>query len=318
MFSVSQRIKSVKQPRGGYINPKTMIQENLVGGIDQLNPEENVHASLIGMTVDYMTRFMSGSPVEIAFQISMMGATIIGEQRKAQKLLSHVQGLDDRSIISAIKLTGFDVCLRAGVGYRPVETIEPNMETINNVRIMVNRSLIFFKKYGPIILDGFTMEGGYTDIVSSGDGDFVTKNGLWEFKVSKSQPQKEHTLQLLMYWRMGLRSVHHEFANVEFLGIYNPRLNSVFSICVNDIPFEIISEVEKDVIGYKDFVIPKDEYLNKSCVPQRPCTHCGEKIDASWEFCPMCGSYNKPLFCECGFRLIPDGNYCMQCGKKVN
>ena len=117
---------------------------------------------------------------------------------------------------------------------------------------MVERSLKFFEQYGPKVLDGFTFEGGYTDMVRSGDGDFTTKDTLWDFKVSKTKPKKEHTLQLLMYWRMGLHSVHSEFKSVKYLGIYNPRLNVVYQLDVNDISDELISEIEKEVIGYKD------------------------------------------------------------------
>lgn len=82
-FSVTQRIKQVKQPRGGYINPRTMNVVELGGGIDELNPEENVHASLVGLAVDYLTRFMSGSSVEESFKISMMGAEVIKEEKTA-------------------------------------------------------------------------------------------------------------------------------------------------------------------------------------------------------------------------------------------
>jgi hypothetical protein len=55
-----------------------------------------------------------------------------------------------------------------------------------------------------------------------------------------------------MYWRMGLHSIHPEFKDIKYLGIYNPRLNTVSRIAVADIPKEVISEVEKEVIGYKD------------------------------------------------------------------
>lgn len=99
------------------------------------------------------------------------------------------------------------------------------------------------------MLDGFTFEGGYTDVVSSGDGDFTTSDTLWDFKVSKAKPKKEHTLQLLMYWRMGLHSIHSEFKDIQYLGIYNPQLNVVYRISVNKIPVNVIEEVEHDVIG---------------------------------------------------------------------
>lgn len=102
-FSVTQRIKQVKQPRGGYINPRTMNVVELGGGIDELNPEENVHASLVGLAVDYLTRFMSGSSVEESFKISMMGAEVIKEEKTARKLMTGIKGLDEKSIINAIK-----------------------------------------------------------------------------------------------------------------------------------------------------------------------------------------------------------------------
>lgn len=55
-----------------------------------------------------------------------------------------------------------------------------------------------------------------------------------------------------MYWRMGLRSVHPEFQNVKYLGIYNPRTNVASRLAVADIPADVIEEVEHDVIGYVD------------------------------------------------------------------
>lgn len=251
--SVTQRIKQVKQPRGGYINPLEMEIIELGNSIEELNPEENVHASLVGLAVDYLTRFMSGASVEDSFQISMMGAKIIKEEKKAELLMADIKGLDDKSIENAVKLAGFDVCYRASImGYRPVDEIEADDATIDNIRMMVERSLKFFEQYGPKVLDGFTFEGGYTDVVSSGDGDFTTEDTLWDFKVSKVKPKKEYTLQLLMYWRMGLHSKHSEFKNIKYLGIYNPRMNIIYRLDVNDISAEVISEVEKEVIGYKN------------------------------------------------------------------
>lgn len=250
--SVTQRIKQVKQPRGGYINPRTMEVIALKCD-DILNPTENVAANLVGTSVDYLTRFVTGTAREEAFKISLIGAKFIKEETKAKALIENISGLGNESLRSAVKLAGFDVCYRAGnEWYRPVDEINPDDETLENIRIMVERSMMFFQSYGPKILDGFTFDGGYTDIVSSGDGDFTTKDTLWDFKVSKYIPKKEHTLQLIMYWRMGLHSIHsHEFTNIRYLGIYNPRLNCVYRIDVNTIPVDIISIVENEIIGYQ-------------------------------------------------------------------
>ena len=249
--SVTQRIKQVKQPRGGYINPKELMVVSLGDGADALNPVENVHPSLMGLAVDYMTRFMTGSSAKDAFAISLSGAQIIDEMGLAQKLLTGIKGLDDNSIICAVKLGGFDVCRRAGaMRYKPVEDINPDANTIENVRVMVQRAMHFFDVYGPKVMDDFTFEDGYTDIVSTGDGDFLTTDTLWDFKVSKMPVKKEHTLQLLMYWRMGLHSIHPEFRDMKYLGIYNPRTNEVSRIAVADISQGMIDKIESDVIGY--------------------------------------------------------------------
>lgn len=55
-----------------------------------------------------------------------------------------------------------------------------------------------------------------------------------------------------MYWRMGLRSIHTEFQNIKYLGVYNPRLNEVYRISVDAIPRDVIIEVDRDVIGYSE------------------------------------------------------------------
>lgn len=259
-LSVTGRVKMTKQPRGGYIRPRDMekifLGQNSNDGMDGLNPNENIPAGLIGLAVDYLTRFMIGEDVIEAFNISLIGAKIIQENENAMQLISKVKGLDKESAISALKLSGYDVVYRSSVlGYRPVDTINPNDETLENIITMVNRSLKFFEKYGPCVLSGFDLKGGYTTIIAKGDGDYLTSDTVWDFKVSKYSSNTSHTLQLLIYWRMGLHSVHQEFKNVKYLGIFNPRTNIVQRISVDRISPELIEKVEFEIIGYR----PKDK-----------------------------------------------------------
>lgn len=250
MVSVTNRITQVKQPRGGYIKPKDFKFVEL-NDSKELFPDENTHSNIVGLAVDYLTRFTMGTSAKEAFQISILGSMLVHENDHAMALVDAVIGLDDNSIINACKLAGFDVARRAGVAaYRPVETILPDYETISNIRIMVERSASFLKEFGPIVKDGFTFEGGYTQIVSSGDGDFLTQSTLWDFKVSKKEPTNKHALQLLMYYLMGSHSIHEEFQSVDKLGIFNPRLNKVYILNINEIPSEVIHQVASEVIGY--------------------------------------------------------------------
>ena len=220
MYSVTQRISKIKQPRGGYIKRKDFTCITLEDGIE-LNSQENIHPSLIGLVIDYMTRFCMGTPKETAFHISILGAKIAKNEFVAYKLLSKINGLDTESIISASKLVGYDVCYRAGMAhFKPVSEITPDTNTIANIITMIKRTLSFWEQYGPIIKDGFTFEGGYTSIISAGDGDYLTKDTLWDLKVLKEEIKPKYTLQLLIYLIMGQHSVHKEFKDITQLGIY--------------------------------------------------------------------------------------------------
>lgn len=250
MSSVTQRISEIKQPRGGYIPSREFTKTVVDDGI-QLNLEENIHAGLVGIAVDYLTRFSMGAPVTDAFKISLAGAWMAEETDYAKTLSASIKGLDDASIICACKLAGYDVCFRAGRQYfRPVDNIVPDEHTIFNIRTMVKRSVVFWKEYGPIVWAGFTFEGGYTNTIDSGDGDYLTEDTLWDFKVSKADPKSAHTLQLLVYYIMGSHSIRSEYIGVKRLGIFNPRLNAVYLLEIEKISKETIEEVSTRVIGY--------------------------------------------------------------------
>lgn len=264
MLSVTQRIngvpsagiKGVKQPRGGYVPPKMLTAIPLGMGEEEIE-DTDFSPALTGVAVDYLTRFMLGANPQDAFHISLMGAkkledaTGIPAVEQALGYCSEITGLDVLSIKRACQLSGYDVCFRAGLmGYKPAESIDPDGAAIGNIRLMVERSLKFFEEYGPVVLDAPTFEGGYTEIVSAGDGDFLTEDTLWDFKVSKKPPTNKHTLQALIYFLMGKHSIHDEFDSVENIGFYNPRLNTVYRMAVSDIAPEVIEEVESEVIGY--------------------------------------------------------------------
>lgn len=326
MVSVTQRTKQVTQPRGGYVNRKLMAihHQGRDGAAVIDHTAENVHPSLVGTAVDYLTRAALGKPTVDVFQVSITGARRLGEKSLedalllcevvdklgARELASHgnqsshfmVPNLknpdwaserdvftvpDSEAIKAAIELASFDAVVRAGLAaYNRDSNTDPDETTIAHVEIMVGSSLQFVWNHGPVLVDGFTMLGGYTATVNSGDGDFVTVDTVWDFKVSVNPPTKNHTLQLLMYWLMARRSGWNwrpnwnwdhalpasEWSKVwdlddylrkhrawpedlqgpvpTHLGIYNPRLNSVYRLDVDKIPEEVITAVERDVIGY--------------------------------------------------------------------
>ena len=249
-MSVTGMVKNVKQPLGGYIKPSSMEKTILESPVS-LHEQENIHPSLTGLVVDYLSRYMMGDSKEGAFQISLLGAELYGDSKKSKSYLSHIVGLDDESIISSIKLVSYDCVYRAGPHvYVDQSNVKPTKETIENIREMVNRTIEFWKIYGPITVFGPTFEGGYTNSISSGDGDYLSKDTIWDYKVSANRPNSKQTLQLLIYYLLGLHSVHEEYKNIKYLGIYNPRLNIVYRYPLNELPEETIHIVEKNIIGY--------------------------------------------------------------------
>ena len=276
--SVTGRAREVKQPRGGYIKPSQFEVIELTDPTP-LHEEENLAPNIVGMAVDYLTRMMEGKDKQEAFIIPLSGAYTAeqmgakGALKVASRLFNGITDLDDDSIINACKLTSFDIWKRnplVAPMQKTYKDINPDQNTIENIRRMVWRGMAFFDTYGPVTYDGFTFDppngkqkdydkmiktgkgsfGGYTPTVATGDGDFLTSQVLWDFKVSKSAPTSKDTLQLLMYWIMGKHSGQDIYKDIIALGIYNPRLHKIFLLSVNAIPEETIHTVEKEVIGY--------------------------------------------------------------------
>lgn len=257
LTTVTKRIRAVKQPRGGFINPRLMEVRNLSGESSiQLDLDsENLSASLVGTAVDYLTRLANGSEPGRAFAIPLAGARLLGEtvfESAFREVEALVPGqVDSQAIIAACKLAGYDVAYRAGLAfYNSDAKTTPDASTIDQIAVMVQRALSFFEEYGPVTLDGFSFSGGYTEIVTAGDGDFLTNGTVWDFKVSVNPPTKDHTLQLAMYYLMGQRSAQPHFDNITHLGVFNPRLNTVYRVALADVPVEVIEAISRDVIGY--------------------------------------------------------------------
>ena len=260
MGSVTKRITQIKQPKGGYIKPSEFSRQEIFDK-NILNEYENIHATIIGLVVDYLTRFVMEKGAFEAFRISLSGAKIAesyfhrnGAIADALFLLSSIKGIDDISIINACKLTTYDVWLRNpiyAINSKSSTDTNPDCYTIQNIRILVQRSLYFWSIYGPILKYGFAFgPNGYTKTVDSGDGDYLTADTIWDFKVSKYRPKSKDTLQLLMYWIMGQHSGNKDFNNINNLGFFNPRLNEVYLLNCKNISREVIEIVEKTIIEY--------------------------------------------------------------------
>lgn len=253
-YTVTQRIKVIQQPVGGYIPVSAMSIKQYRDNFS-LNSKENISANYVGLVVDYLTRFRVTGNIEDAFDIPILGAKILfhnyGMRNEFLQFLELLESVKAGDISSAVQLTAYDDVYRAGI--TDIQSLSPDAATLENIKIMVNRGVSFLKHCSTEIKTGITFEGGYTDIVVNGDCDYVTDNSLIDFKVLCGNVTKNHTLQILMYYLMGLHSIHSsKFQKVKWLALFNPRKNIVYYIDVRRIPEAVIDEVSREVIGYAD------------------------------------------------------------------
>ncbi|WP_022772131.1 hypothetical protein [Butyrivibrio sp. AE2015] len=258
MLSVTQRLESVSQPFGGYVPKKLFVEKQYDDGI--YVPEIGAEfAPTQGMVVDYLTRYMITDDKLASFDISIRGAKKVdyslggdNEYKNALKLLKGINGLDYDSIYNACKIVGYDSALRRGVEtFKSVDFIKPTDLLISNIRIMVERCIFFLNDIGPIVESEVTFPYGYTKLVSSGDGDYMTKDTLIELKVSKSALLPKWSLQLLMYYLLGIHSTNEHFMDIESLCIYNPFENKSYVVRVDRITDETKYIVSHEILGYK-------------------------------------------------------------------
>lgn len=268
--SVSQVANSVKQPPLGYL-PASMFEKIQMDDVQELvdMQEENIHHRIIGSAVDSLTRFLLTGNVKKAFEMSFTGAILAQKYflrhrifnrphyNTASHLASKIVRLGDESIEAACKLVSFDVWAmnnpREAMSWFLPSDIRPNVDTIRNIRIMTERGVRFIDTYGPLRQAGFSISSGdCTTAVDSGGGDFLTEDGLWDFKTSNQmEVMPAWSLQILMYYIMTQHSHNEMYQNVKRIGFFNPRQNEVYQIFVNNIPQEIIETVARDIIGYR-------------------------------------------------------------------
>ncbi len=250
MVSVTERIKEVKQPYGGYLRPRDMEKIVLSDGYE-LNPVENIHPSITGIVVDYLFRYYINNDAAESFKISILGAWNVGQIDQVIDLIANIGELNSTTIKSACKLAGYDIAYRMGPEYfKGIDHIQPDDVTIENIKILIKRCLAFTANYGPITSDGFTFEGGYSSKITAGDGDFLTESVLWDLKTSRNKPTSRDTLQLLVYYLMGKKTTHVEFQAIDEVAIFNPRRHAIYYRKMIEVSDEVCLEVMQDVIGY--------------------------------------------------------------------
>lgn len=222
--------------------------------------------------MEYLTRFnvlikkkKLNEALTDAFNVSLRGMCIAEAYFGQPSAIDTFKRLTDdfftppasteKLVAHALKLVTFDAWYRNPVRAVPNahEKLNPDSATIENVIMMVRRSLAFFNGRGGLTVCGFDFApNGYTETVHAVDGDFLTADTLWDMKVYRPSTRiaSKQTLQILMYWIMGQHSGQEVFKGITKIGFYNPRQNVAYTLDVGKIPASVIKEIEDTVICY--------------------------------------------------------------------
>ena len=170
--SVTGILANTKQPRGGYLPLSNFDMESHCDNLRVVG-DYNIAPSLVGLAVDYGTRIALGNDTEETFEVATVGAGMVGASDVAESLIADIVAaalesgeIDEKSVVSLCKLSGFDSAFRAGASaYRPVSEINPDRQTIADIGNLILRTKAFFDASAEPVIAGFTFEGAYTDEV---------------------------------------------------------------------------------------------------------------------------------------------------------
>lgn len=235
MATVTQIVNNNKQPREGFL-PTSLFEKTEYDDGRELN-RECIKPARMGLLVDYLTRFSYLGSAEEAFNISLLGARYVNQEKTGRRLCSTLdnKGLNSfTGIAAAYDLTSYDIAYRAARQLYSGFGDDIDKDTALNAAIMVKRSRDIM---GDVRDAGvFFPNRVFNSVVHAGDGDYITEDGiLYDMKVSKYGITTKDTFQILMY---AILAEDTGGMGVNGIGIVNPRLNVSYTCGLDDVPDE--------------------------------------------------------------------------------
>ena len=265
------------QPHGGFAPPKEMEEVLLDDDprdryewlVDTTCKMGSLSPQIRGLVFDYLLRvelaIMAGAAVDDAvlnaFQVSFMGANIAGRFDEAEKLAIKLVELykkqkRDRQRIAQVasELVIYDAVFR-GAFYNPnAEVPKVNKDDKNALDLMLMAAECYLLEKEKIVSLGFSFRATGAENVCQSDGDLLTEDSIIEIKCSAKKPTSKHTLQLLLYYILGMHEYPNEFKTIKFIKVLNPRLGRVYSYEIQKVGIDNLKHIEQKIMGYKKSV----------------------------------------------------------------
>lgn len=80
------------------------------------------------------------------------------------------------------------------------------------------------------------------------DYDYLTEDSLIDMKVLNKKIPNKHTLQIILYWIIGMKSDNKHFSNVKHSKFYNPRLNVEYQFDLDDLTPQLLKPILEEVL----------------------------------------------------------------------
>lgn len=276
-ISIKDRIKAIKQPLGGFLEPKYFIQDELHFD-SYVFTDETIDSRIIDVAVNYLTKvkltkhmYMQSFdniiyPSTINAKMMDIAENNLSDRNEMQIhnldfLLSHesysrYQDLKSaNAVIAAIKIAKYcafdsspDLFGKLPV-WANIDDIPNN--TIANVETIVNRILHLFRINNPLIDFDIDLTNLSTGIIRYGKCEYVTRTAIWIIIDGTYRKLNQNlTLELLVTYLMGLHIYNNLFKSIKYLGIYNYRTDIMYRLEISKIDPDIIDEVATSIIGY--------------------------------------------------------------------
>lgn len=287
MNSVTEVVRKVKQPKGGilpinWFDVIDMDGEPII--CDKIPPV------IVGKVIDSMLHLTIRTPKEKLFKSSISGYDkrveyfarqftrntsgyeLMYEEIEAEDDILNVQSLIGRldKYRNECDLYNMALCLSLIHQYdiwdmdfqyisrlTTVQSSRPTYYTKGDIRKLVKLFTRTLQWICSIITDKVIVfdfkfyPNGYTDTIQYGVGDFVCSYTLFDLKCTKSIPSNLSTLQILIYYVMGLNSGNRLYSSIKYLGLYSPITNKLWRLDVRKIPADLIKRISTEVVGYE-------------------------------------------------------------------
>ncbi|GCE63870.1 hypothetical protein MHSWG343_08770 [Candidatus Mycoplasma haematohominis] len=265
-ISPEKRAREYVQTCEGLLNPNLFKVTHIPTTIE-VSDVDDIPQSLVKLTTVYLYRALNfkadhedvfAIPLQVADENSDDPDIPIskGWRDKANEFLFQIKGLDDQSIVAAIRLTGFH-------SYYPDEEITLDKlivgdKSVANIRQLVSRMAEFGSsvglKHDPSEFVSIHWIRSVRILIPGVYSHFLDGDTFWKLTVFSPGEvlSKEETLELLIYYMFlsRARQFSNWFSKVTKLGIFDARTNNTFVVNLSDISQDVLKIVADQVIVF--------------------------------------------------------------------